>query len=534
MYKLLIVDDEPLVQIGVKSMMNWAKYNIEVVGSASNGKLAMEIINNNLPDIVITDIKMPIMDGLELIKHCIDNFNNPPIFIILTSFEEFELAKRAIKYNVADYLIKLELDENVLEECIKKALIQLNKDDEEKGKHLIYNEEEFIAQALEEKLFVKLLYNLFENEEQMNIQRNELKLDLSGDNFVACFCEINLYNEKTLCDEQLINQYICTLNMIKEIAKKYLKSSILSLDYKRFAVICCLENILIGDAEKSVFESFEKICLMIKKYFNVNIKIGIGNCCNKLKDINVSFEQARLCFNSNIDKKNITLYSEFKKFNYQNHTFEIGFLKKDLMKAFEEYNTEILCETFSKIIKIFDENPEKYLQALDCACNILYLCLSLLPNGEQCMNEIFFKEIEGYRSIYQKKNVIQITSWMELLREKLCEYIEEKKRNYKNNTINHVKKYINTHLEDKLSLNEIASLHSISPSYLSALFKKYCNIGFSEYITQMKVNKAKELLLKENHKVYEVSDMLGFESAFYFSKVFKKVTGYSPKEYTYK
>ena len=165
---------------------------------------------------------------------------------------------------------------------------------------------------------------------------------------------------------------------------------------------------------------------------------------------------------------------------------------------------------------------------------ILYLCLNLLPDGENCINEIFSVEIDGYKSIYQKKNVEQITNWITLLRNKLCEYLEDRKKNYTNNTINHVKKYINEHLEEKLSLNEIASIYSISPSYLSALFKKYCNIGFSEYITQMKINKAKELLLKENYKVYEVSDMLGFESAFYFSKVFKKVTGYSPKEYTQK
>ncbi|MDF2884992.1 MAG: hypothetical protein K0R54_5563 [Clostridiaceae bacterium] len=142
--------------------------------------------------------------------------------------------------------------------------------------------------------------------------------------------------------------------------------------------------------------------------------------------------------------------------------------------------------------------------------------------------------MDGYKSIYQKKNVEQIIGWITLLRDRLCEYMQERKKNYTNNTINHVKKFINEHLEEKLSLNEIASIYSISPSYLSALFKKYCNIGFSEYITQMKINRAKELLLKENYKVYEVSDMLGFESAFYFSKVFKKVTGYSPKEYTQK
>ena len=534
MYKLLIVDDEPLVQIGVKSMLNWGEYQIEVVGSASNGKQALDIIENNVPDIVITDIKMPIMDGLELTKYCIENFEKPPVFIILTSYEEFELAKRAIKYNVIDYLIKLELDASILTESIEKALIKVKKNNEKIEPVQSLPEGELMVHIFEEKFFVKLLYNLFENEEQLNMQLKDLKLDLSGEKFLTCFCEISGNNEDTLSNEEILNQYICTLNMVKEIAVKYLKCFIISLDYKHFVIISCFEKSQIESINQLVFTSLEKICSMIYKYFNVQLKIGIGNSYDKLKSMDASFEEARYCFNSSINTENIKFYSDLKKIRYEEDTFDISFFKEDLMKAFEEYNIESLYIIFSQIVKVINEQPTKHLQALNCSCNILYLCLNLLPDGEKCISEIFSNEIDGYKSIYAKKNVEQIVHWIELLRDKLCKYLEERKKNYKNNTINHVKKYINEHLEDKLSLNEIASLYSISPSYLSSLFKKYCETGFSEYITQMKIGKAKELLLKENYKVYEVSDMLGFESAFYFSKVFKKVTGYSPKEYTQK
>ena len=534
MFKLLIVDDEPLVQVGVKSMINWGDYEIEVIGTVSNGKKALDIIESNLPDIVITDIKMPIMDGLELAKYCMENFENSPVFIILTSYEEFELAKRAIKYNVIDYLIKLELDANILQEAIKKALMQIKKRNDEKGISSEQYEEVLMTHIFEEKFFVKLLYNSFENEEQLNMQLRDLKLDLYGDKFLACFCEIYTDNEEVLSNEQILNQYICTLNMFKEIAAKYLKCFILSLDYKHFAVICCFEKSGDENINELVFSSLEKVCLMIYKYYNVQIKIGVGNSYDKLQSVSISFEEARYCYNSRISEGDIILYSEFKKSKYSNDTFDLYFYKDDFMKAFEEYNAEALYMIFSKIIKNLNEDPAKYLQALDCACNILYICINLLHDGEVCINEIFSTETDGYKSIYQKKNVEQIISWITLLRDRLCEYMEERKKTYTNNTINHVKKYINEHINEKLSLNEIASIYSISPSYLSALFKKYCNIGFSEYITQMKINKAKELLLKENYKVYEVSDMLGFESAFYFSKVFKKVTGYSPKEYTQK
>ena len=110
MIKLLIVDDEPLVQIGIKSMLNWADYGIEICGTAANGQAALSMIEELTPELVITDIKMPIMNGLDLVKCCREQFGPIPVFIVLTSYEEFQLVRTALSYQVADYLVKLELD----------------------------------------------------------------------------------------------------------------------------------------------------------------------------------------------------------------------------------------------------------------------------------------------------------------------------------------------------------------------------------------------------------------------------------------
>ena len=120
---------------------------------------------------------------------------------------------------------------------------------------------------------------------------------------------------------------------------------------------------------------------------------------------------------------------------------------------------------------------------------------------------------------------------MKTLRDGLCETLKSKKVTYKEHVITNVKKYIQSHIEERLTLNDVAGIFGLSPNYLSVLFKKTCDIGFSEYITQMKISKAKTLLLEQDMKIYEVANELGFESAFYFSKVFKKVEGISPREY---
>lgn len=119
MYKLLIVDDEPLVQIGIKSILNWNEFGIEVCGTAMNGKQAFEYIGEFMPEIVITDIRMPLMNGLELIKNCRELYGKLPLFIILTSYEDFSFIKEAIKYGIIDYLVKLELTAESLREVLQ-------------------------------------------------------------------------------------------------------------------------------------------------------------------------------------------------------------------------------------------------------------------------------------------------------------------------------------------------------------------------------------------------------------------------------
>ena len=146
-------------------------------------------------------------------------------------------------------------------------------------------------------------------------------------------------------------------------------------------------------------------------------------------------------------------------------------------------------------------------------------------------DRIFSSYSDGYRSIYRFTSVDQIIEWMMILRDGLCEVLKSKRKTYKAHVITNVQKYIGSHVNERLSLNEVAGVFGLSPNYLSILFKKNCQVGFSEYISQAKIAKAKSMLLEQDMKIYEVADRLGFESAFYFSKVFKKVEGISPREY---
>lgn len=526
MTKLLIVDDEPLVQIGIKSMLNWEEYGIEVCGTAMNGAAALELIEEYSPEIVITDIRMPIMNGLELARACREKYGRIPLFIFLTSYEEFQLIKEAMTYEAIDYLIKLELNAGALEEAVKKAITRLenlqatlkNKDS---GRPLL--------QSYYDKFFLRLLHNLFDTEEQFHLQAKDLKLNFDDACYCAALFEIREESHAAMDHSKLMNLCNSTFSMARDILNKHIPCYAISLDMKHFAVIFHLPSFVEYDAG-AMRAAVKNAVDMVYNYFNVTVLAGIGTPVEQPLKICESYQEARQAFGRAHSTAPIVLFSHDDTQSMKN-AFNIAVFKNDITKAFDEFDTDVLYRTLSEIIELFRAHPLRFLQAADGACNILYLALSLLPDGEENMSEIFASYSDGYRSIYRFTNVDQIIEWMIILRDGLCEILKSKRKTYKAHVITNVQKYINSHITERLTLNEVAGVFGLSPNYLSILFKKSCQIGFSEYISQAKIARAKTMLLEQDMKVYEVADRLGFESAFYFSKVFKKVEGISPREY---
>lgn len=526
MIKLLIADDEPLVQIGIQSMLNWEDYGIQVCGTAMNGAAALEMIEEYSPEIVITDIRMPIMNGLELAKNCRETYGRIPLFIILTSYEEFELVRQALSYEVVDYLIKLELDPESLKKSIQKALDRLN---ELKASETSRSTGRPLLQSYLDKFFLRLLHNLFDNEEQFQIQARDLNLNFENQYYAAAHCEILESSSRKMTNEKLMNLYSSTLQMVNDILKRHLACQVLSLDLKHFSIIFYFSDI--GESEhKKMMEALKNAATMVHNYFNVQLMIGIGSVADSPFKISDSYQDARIAFASASPEEPFRDYNQVQPENIKN-SFNITLFKNDLTKAFEEFDTGILYDTLTQMIQLFRSSSVRYLQAIDGACNILYLALSLLPSGEETLTEIFSDDPDHYRSIYRMNHSEQVADWMIRLRDGLCDTLKSKRVSYKEHMISNIQKYIQNHIEERLTLNEISAVFGLSPNYLSALFKKTCGIGFSEYITQMKVSRAKNMLLEQDMKIYEVADHLGFESAFYFSKVFKKVSGVSPREF---
>ena len=417
MLRILLVDDEPLVLIGLQGMLEWEKLGYTVCGTARNGKLALEFIEREKPDIVIADVKMPIMDGLTLARTCRER-GPLPAFIMLTSFEEFDYIKQAMGAGVVDYLVKLDLTPENLQSALTRAAERVRKERALLGEVPVQENLAESVRTYQERFFVRLYAGLFQDESELEQPLQHLEIDLKSDSYLVACCELCAANPQLTPAQQLKLSFSCA-RMLETTLQNYLPCYVTGTDAMRCNVLFCLTEPQSRNYRTLLRPLLEKASQILYNYFTVRLLWAVGRPTGSLLGL------ARRC------RENAHL-------------------------------SPLLSE----------ENPILFAEAA-----------------------------EGDATAGKMQVVAQ------------------------------VQEYIRSHLSEKLTLADVAAVFNFSPNYLSQLFGKYGDSGFVEYITETRIAAAKEMLEQGDLKVYEIAEKLGYESSFYFSKVFKKVTGLSPREY---
>lgn len=529
MYKLLIVDDEPLVQIGMKSILDWQSYHISICGTASNGKEALAYIDSFHPQIIISDIRMPVMDGLALLRTCRERYGSDMIFIMLSGYEDFQYAREAMHYGAFEYLLKVELSPQMLGGVIENVLRRLDsRPDAERAL------EENLRKEFHDKFFLRLLNNLFDSPEQYRMQCRELNLKFESDSYLCCCCRILAPSSVQTHPRQIMKLCRSTISMISELTERYLPTDCVALDTEHFSMILGLTQEQRSGYRTYLSEILRTVFTAVYNYFSVQIVCAVGSPCDSIALVSTSYTQAGQLFSTlHHQTETAVFFYEDSPMSAQvrRETIRISEFKESLRLLLVEYDTEAL----NRVIRTVEERllaaPENEAQARDTASNILYIIMATLPDGEETVSHIYAHLPDGYRTLYQNLSVAQTVEWLEILRSGLGAFFSSRRKNHKQTTVSKVQLYIQSHLREKLTLNDVADVFSLSPSYLSTLFARNCDYSFTEYVNHSKIQEAKKLLHEGQLKIYEIAEALGYENAFYFSKVFKKVEGISPREY---
>ncbi|AOY74632.1 response regulator transcription factor [Clostridium formicaceticum] len=508
MIKVLIADDEILVRIGLKSTIDWETEGYELVGEAQNGQEAVALFEQYDPDILMTDIKMPVMDGIELIKTLKER--KPDLkCIILSHYNDFEYAQEALNSGANRYILKSDLKAENLLITLKKVSAELD----QKGRGNIRPK----SQIDTTEFFDDLMYN------------NDLKRYGSlflGKYYVMAIGSIKKQpvdlNRDIVSAIENVAFQLKRSNSINYISKIISNKIYYLFHYQK-------ENSNTDDLQsKKIISYLTLLRKNIRQYLDLNIMFAVSREGNSFDNVSTLYYEAirasQDCF---FDGETIVVYHTAMdsppplcpKLDFKMLKNYITLSDKKSMNA---YINSFFNQLFHIRIKEYVE--ERFIDFLSFA-KVIMNQLGI-PQIETLLDEKL--NYTSFSRLYTFNNVRSyVLSLYETIIDRYTGDSSEKYSYVMRKSI----QYIKENYAQNLTLSSIAAHVEISNSYLSLLFKQETGVNLITYITNYRIEKAKELLLTSNCKIYEIAQMVGFENSYYFSKVFKEITGMTCKQY---
>lgn len=531
MYKLLLVDDEILVREAIAENIHWRELGYELVSTCENGKEAIAYIKNNKVDVIITDVCMPFIDGIELSKYV--NVNNLKIDVIIFSgYNEFEYAQKAIRYGVSEYLSK-PITASELSEVLLNLKLKIDKKKEVENELQKLNKSYLENRILIQSKTIKNLIMGNELEESKKELR-EYGINIDYLAYRIAIIEIDIYSDsyntgKDKIKESEMKSFVI-YNISNEIIKKYNAGEVCNGDNNKAFVLLWTNSI----KEFSIIISrmFKEIQEEVFKVLGVTITVSIGENVYSLSDLHKSY----------IDAEELLLYGYLWN---ENQVFDSEKLKNNLSKSIKldkvndklilaiklnerEVIEETICQIQDLLRKSYITKNKICLylfEIISQTCDLLKIC-TFSDDFIYKIKEDAITKITESNSLREAMIILKDFSFM------VCEDMYKKKDSYSNKLARLALDYIEKNYNNyDLNLNVICSYLCISTSRFSTIFKNYTGETFMEVLTRVRMEKAKELLEHTILKNYEISDKVGFRDPHYFSVAFKKITGVSPKEY---
>lgn len=525
MYKVVFIDDETLVKLGLRSMLNWEEEGFEIEGDASNGKEGLALIMKTKPDLVITDIIMPEMDGIEMIEK-VKESHLDSLFVVLSSYDQFELVKKAMRLGARDYLLKLKLNGETLHdmlETIKQELGRKEGKTEWKKERSVWETEELRKAFLKKALIG----------ESLSTENPDLDFGWEKKKVRIVYIVTNVHHLIGTREEREKKIYLETIrNLIEDISREFFESYCIEWEKGNFLIFLTEQE---GeDTGSNLNFMAEAVVDMLMQYSNIQASAGISGSVAGYENFKGAYLQAKAIrdflvvegYGKVISFEGGITPNTMSRNGVTGNSFQV----QELASVCETLNLEELEQITGKIVGEIKENGIK-LDNAAFYC-IRFMCLLEEYLKQNWQNSYGGSNLNSYmKKLYYSDTISEIIEIFGQYVEGVKEFFSRESDNEQERIVREAKKYIRAHVYENIGLKEIAQALYISSGYLSGTFSKYEPIGVANYINKMKIVEAQQLLIKQRLKVYEVAFKLGYENAGYFAKVFKRYTGCTPKEY---
>ena len=533
MYRILLVDDEILVRDAIKENIDWKSMDCQLVGDCENGKQAADFVKSHPVDIVLTDILMPYMDGMELSHFLHDNY--PEIVIVIFSgFGEFEYAKKAIQYNVSEYMLKpvtaMELREVIGK---MKEKVDLQRKEKKKIESLTKTSQDYHKNALviRSKAIESLVSCTRDVQESLE-ELSGMGINLEAASYRVALFDMDLFSDIHQIDMEKRQESALMAFVLFNVADEIVTDRNAGIAYQEGSNRVCI--LFRENWSRNFTVKTKEICLEIqqktKEVMGFDVSMGIGKWVKKPEELVQSHDMAERTLQYRYLLGGNLLIDMEEQHPVQEIAIDenLSELKEAMKTGQKEQVDQILYDIETAIRQALMEKSracmylQQVIRTMDNACEDVSADMDRIREGRdellrQVTDQKFFedackvvqKHTDRIFAILSEMN----TSSSERQARLAIDYIQ---KNY---------------MEPDLSLNSICSYLNISTSYFSTIFKDETGETFTEALIRTRMEKAKELLENTTMKNYEIAEKVGFSDPHYFGISFKKMTGYTPTEY---
>ena len=534
MLKIFLVEDEYVVREGIKNNIDWAKEGFIFSGEAADGELAFPLIQAEQPDIIITDIKMPFMNGLDLSRLVVKALPQSKI-IILSGHEEFSYAQEAIKIGVTEYLLK-PIKSTELIETVKRIGKQIIAEREERENYERYKREmEENETEKMRRLFNEMITGTLSIAKILE-RGKEYGIELSAKLYQIILFKYNIKNKDEIYSREILELE----KEINSVNSRY--DNIIMFDRAIEGIAFLIKGDSSGHLDSTREAFISRLKDVMEKYPHIRYFGGIGIQVDRLTALSQSYESAARAFSYRFILENNDIISSNQVLSFYRQDeddtvlSEIELESLDLKKADaflksgEAEEITYFVEEFLKSVGSASEKSFLFKQYI--IMNIYFTVVAFLKEiGSPDLSiEEPFKGLEGIKEMYYdnqkaKDYIIRIFSAAIERRDAL-----RNKRYHR--IIDQAKEYINRHFADEdISLYETAAYVNLSPSHFSSVFSKETGKSFIRYLTDLRMSKAREMLKCTDMRCSDISIAVGYKDAHYFSYLFKKIHNCSPMQY---
>lgn len=523
MYKVLIVDDEVLVRVGLKTTIDWEAIGFSIVAEASNGEQGFEQYKKHLPEVIITDIKMPKQDGLWLVEK-VRKENSQVKILVLTCYDEFSYARKALKVGADDYILKSEVED---EELIALMISIRNKIDAQNKTKLIHEHVLNNTDDIKKSIFLEICKSDFDLGSKL-IER------LNGINFrtketKVAFISISMIHGEQKVQSETTQSNQALLNIIFGQFTEEAIDYVYSYEMNRSMFFLSSPTLNTTVIKRIITAASNSA----KQYFDIYLNSVSSVVIGEMGEL-------PMVYKAFINKAEILFYKKENTFTFMGID-AITFIEpnvfdlkkkhnKGIVEAIGQEDIEKTNDLVREVGSFFNQNNINPMIVKIFFSNLMGDIFSsyglFLENSEE------FKTHEYYH--YKIESSKQLDNIVQLLMEftsKVINAIQNMRHNNSKQMINKALNFIEYHYEEKISLDDVAKELNLSKHYLCSAFKKETGTNMSLYINKLRIEKAKQMLLESDVKIKEIFEKVGYANQQYFSKVFKKVTGQTVIEY---